>query len=556
MYRYERNRDEEREGAGNHEGGSRLRASPQMRELLAEKQQYTPPTKERDIHPARMRELAPGKAEQVPANSASVRNLFDTASARADHVPDLLSEIEGAACKDNAFPQVHAAALLVRDMSEVEYAVFRDDIAANGLREPIKVLDGEIIDGRNRMRACRETGTSPRFETVETDDPWGYVRSANIARRHLSVAERAMEAASVATRTRADRKKYNTGKSADVAAPTQEEAAKTYNVSERSVRKAKRIFDSGNLTVIEKVRSGEMSIHQGERRVKRIARDARAEDRRDAMERASVDVEIDIRHCSCADLRKAVDAGSVDLIVTDPPYSRSSPSGMAGTRRIRGPRPPAGRIPGVDVQQHIRSGIGSRPRGGGDADLAADGLRVARGKGIGPVRQTQLPVRGEVPDRRVERRADRARFVGFQPRASTLQVGPGQHAARVGAERRGDGRDLQALHEGRRHGRGRSVPRIGDNIRGGGGIQAIADDRLRHRRRPLPGRKQTAPLGERIVSTDGECVPVGVLPLRVVMAVTERGIRCSGRRVRQTGIRCHFAPGMPHRRESGGRGRL
>ena len=324
MYRYERNRDEEREGAGNHEGGFRLRASPQMRELLAEKQQYTPPTKERDIHPARMRELVPGKAEQVPANSASVRNLFDTASARADHVPDPLSEIEGAACKDNAFPQVHAAALLVRDMSEVEYAVFRDDIAANGLREPIKVLDGEIIDGRNRMRACRETGTSPRFETVETDDPWGYVRSANIARRHLSVAERAMEAASVATRTRADRKKYNTGKSADVAAPTQEEAAKTYNVSERSVRKAKRIFDSGNLTVIEKVRSGEMSIHQGERRVKRIARDARAEDRRDAMERASVDVEIDIRHCSCADLRKAVDAGSVDLIVTDPPYSRSS----------------------------------------------------------------------------------------------------------------------------------------------------------------------------------------------------------------------------------------
>ena len=194
----------------------------------------------------RMRELVPGKAEHVPANSASVRNLFDTASARADHVPDPLSEIEGAACKDNEFPQVHTAALLVRDMSEVEYAVFRDDIAANGLREPIKVLDGEIIDGRHRMRACRETGTPPRFETVETDDPWGYVRSANIARRHLSVAERAMEAASVATRTREDRKEYNTGKSPDVAAPTQEEAAKTYNVSERSVRKAKRILDSRN----------------------------------------------------------------------------------------------------------------------------------------------------------------------------------------------------------------------------------------------------------------------------------------------------------------------
>ena len=35
----------------------------------------------------RMRELVPGKAEQVPANSASVRNLFDTTAARAGPRP-------------------------------------------------------------------------------------------------------------------------------------------------------------------------------------------------------------------------------------------------------------------------------------------------------------------------------------------------------------------------------------------------------------------------------------------------------------------------------------
>ena len=128
----------------------------------------------------------------------------------------------------------------------------------------------------------------------------------------------------MATRTPADRKEYNTGKSADVAVPTQEEAAKIYNVCERSVRKARKVLDSGNRTVIGKVVSGAMSLDQGEQRVSRIAREARAEDRRVAMEKAPVDFAADIRQCSCAQLRGVVDAGSVDLIVTDPPYEKRS----------------------------------------------------------------------------------------------------------------------------------------------------------------------------------------------------------------------------------------
>jgi ParB-like chromosome segregation protein Spo0J len=36
-------------------------------------------------------------------------------------------------------------------------------IKANGLREPIVTLDGKIIDGRNRYRACLAAGIPSHF---------------------------------------------------------------------------------------------------------------------------------------------------------------------------------------------------------------------------------------------------------------------------------------------------------------------------------------------------------------------------------------------------------
>jgi ParB-like chromosome segregation protein Spo0J len=68
-----------------------------------------------------------------------------------------------------------------------------EDIRKNGLRQDIDVSDGKIIDGRNRYRACIEAGIEPRIHQLRVKDDAGlaaFIISANIHRRHLTVAER------------------------------------------------------------------------------------------------------------------------------------------------------------------------------------------------------------------------------------------------------------------------------------------------------------------------------------------------------------------------------
>jgi ParB-like chromosome segregation protein Spo0J len=67
------------------------------------------------------------------------------------------------------------------------------DIKANGLREPIMLYEGKILDGRNRYRACLEAGVEVEWERwmwEQTANPVAYVISKNIHRRHLTAEQK------------------------------------------------------------------------------------------------------------------------------------------------------------------------------------------------------------------------------------------------------------------------------------------------------------------------------------------------------------------------------
>jgi len=84
----------------------------------------------------------------------------------------------------------HPLSNLFPVMGEVELRLLAADILKNGQVEPIVVLDGQILDGRNRFMACQLADVEPK--TIEFDfnrynrNPGEFVLSMNIHRRHLT----------------------------------------------------------------------------------------------------------------------------------------------------------------------------------------------------------------------------------------------------------------------------------------------------------------------------------------------------------------------------------
>src|SRR5262245_5969875 len=74
----------------------------------------------------------------------------------------------------------------------VEFDELVADIKANGLIEPIVMLDDMILDGRNRYRACLAAGVEPTTVNGDgwIDDAAAYVISANIRRRNLTAEQK------------------------------------------------------------------------------------------------------------------------------------------------------------------------------------------------------------------------------------------------------------------------------------------------------------------------------------------------------------------------------
>jgi len=85
----------------------------------------------------------------------------------------------------------HPAADLFPMMDDNRFTELCESVAANGLELPILICDGMILDGRNRYKACVETGTKPVFREFTDGDPFLKAWELNGVRRDLSADQRA-----------------------------------------------------------------------------------------------------------------------------------------------------------------------------------------------------------------------------------------------------------------------------------------------------------------------------------------------------------------------------
>jgi N6-adenosine-specific RNA methylase IME4 len=149
----------------------------------------------------------------------------------------------------------HALANLFPFLEGAEFDELVADVREHGLREPIVLYEGKILDGRNRYRACCVVGIDPTFAFYQGDDPVSYVISLNLRRRHLDESQRAMVAAKLATFEHGgDRSKSPIG---DL---SQGRVAALLNVGKRSVERAADVREHGAPELVQAVERGNVSV--------------------------------------------------------------------------------------------------------------------------------------------------------------------------------------------------------------------------------------------------------------------------------------------------------
>lgn len=92
--------------------------------------------------------------------------------------------------------ELHPLCTLFPRMDGEAFATLVADVKANGLREPITLVDGMILDGGNRYRACLQAGIEPKFRKFAGDNVVTFVLSANLHRRHMTPGQQAAIVAS------------------------------------------------------------------------------------------------------------------------------------------------------------------------------------------------------------------------------------------------------------------------------------------------------------------------------------------------------------------------
>lgn len=156
--------------------------------------------------------------------------------------------------------ELHPLCVLFPRMVGAEFDALCDDIEANGLRTPIVLHEGMILDGGNRYRACLEAGVEPQFVEFAGGNLATFVLSVNLHRRHLSPGQQAAIVASAqdwsSAQTVGKPKSGNVAGLATVAQRAAESGA-----SERTQRMADKVAKADPALAVQ-VGHGEVSLPQ------------------------------------------------------------------------------------------------------------------------------------------------------------------------------------------------------------------------------------------------------------------------------------------------------
>jgi N6-adenosine-specific RNA methylase IME4 len=180
----------------------------------------------------------------------------------------------------------HPCANIMPMMGADDRAALRARMQREGYNKakPLVLLDGMLLDGRNRIEEARSLGLSASdisfrvfgepdesgFDWCDGDDPLEFVLRENYDRRHLSVSQRSLVMAEAETLRHGGRRPPAgqdanlhldlPGAATDAPAVPRADLAKRGGVSERSIATAAQVRDQGAPELKDAVREGTVTI--------------------------------------------------------------------------------------------------------------------------------------------------------------------------------------------------------------------------------------------------------------------------------------------------------
>ncbi|MCX6925278.1 MAG: DNA methyltransferase [Verrucomicrobia bacterium] len=240
----------------------------------------------------------------------------------------------------------HPAACIFPMLPAKEIEALADDIKARGQLYPIILYEDQVLDGRNRLRACELAGVAPHFRRIDLDkkgiSPIEFVVSANVRRRQLRPGQRALAAAEALPqwvaqsriisnanlrrgRRRADPANVPArGRSSDA------ELGKLFGISARYIRLAAQLRRQ-EPRLADKVFEGECTLHRAVRAMRARQRRHLEQQERTKIRNCPVQIELVAGDALdlCGELRR-----DYQLILTDPPYDCEGLDLWTGLARI------------------------------------------------------------------------------------------------------------------------------------------------------------------------------------------------------------------------------
>lgn len=227
---------------------------------------------------------------------------------------------------------------ILPEMKEEAYVSLKNDIEKNGFdnKFPIYIYQDEIIDGWNRFKACKELEVTPIYKhfTGSSLEALTFILRTN-NRRDLSSSQRACLAADsdeiIETLTKEieeeRRKKISEARQNETVEkiPQSQEKnrklrtklAETFGTNSRYVSDAQR-FKKEKPEVFEKIKNGTINISEAKKEEKK---EEKIQERKKlAEEGAKKDIQIDFRLGDFEEVFADLPDGSIDCIITDPPY--------------------------------------------------------------------------------------------------------------------------------------------------------------------------------------------------------------------------------------------